>query len=273
MVSIYKIKMIGGLLILACLTSCYKISSTPWPRERWFLTGECLEGLEMRYDPYNQMHLYGVDSCMINLDRIVFSFSLNMKYHIENTSVSWNGIVGEFRCVPPLSVFKELGGRAGAVKQEFESIYEAVTSDARPLFYVSTVFYDGGLELTADKGFAGIPAGQNLLPLLRQRGITSSPDDYTTQLFAEYGSLPIRQQFPLTESFREKCIVPPVFGLNVPVKGFRVVHERIVFNLTIPVKSVNYLHWLSDRMDDPAAEMPYEEKVLSCTFSSNVILR
>lgn len=260
------------VVLLITIAGCQKSGTIP-AEEKYFITGECLKSELLQYDVYNQIPSYGVDSCMINSDRIVLPLSFDMEYSKEVVS-QWNGRTTEYRYVPSEAAFHRfVGANPEKVRSAFEEIYNRANQESRPIIYLSTVFYDGGLELVADRDFAGIPAGDNLAPILRQQGSTSSPSNYTEDLFPKYSDLPVSRQFPVTGQFVDMAMVPPVFSLLIPVNGHKVVHKTIHFQLTIPVKSVNYLQWLNATMDDPAAPMPYEERVLHCSFSTRAILQ
>jgi hypothetical protein len=51
------------------------------------------------------------------------------------------------------------------------------------------------------------------------------------------------------------------------------VSETVTFELKIPVKVVMYLNWLNDKISDPDAPVPYEERELYCKFTTDFNLK
>ena len=159
-----------------------------------------------------------------------------------------------YRLVPKASIIDGFGDDASSVKGAYEQIY----TEYRAKFgsnpdneFITTVYYRDGLVITADKEFAGIPAGENLASILRV-----FPDclkDYTPipTIDAPQGYLPLKMAIPF----------------KWWIGDLGVVEENVHFEVEMPVKVGMMLTLLRDRLTNPDAEMQFRDEVLTAQFT------
>lgn len=199
-----------------------------------------------------------------------FGFTLDMNYSVERLS-RW-----EYRKVPSDNVFETFGNRKGEVKKAYEEVYERMFLEGGDSnYWLSTILYNGGISLIADKNFAGCPAGKDLGPLITCVYGGDRTEIKTDPVIGTLGHL--------KESYRSDVLNIPLeyislmagesleFGL--PMGNHKLTDESVTFDLKIPVKVVQYLEWLNDRRSDPDAPVPYKEEVLHCRFTTPYGLR
>lgn len=162
---------------------------------------------------------------------------------------------------PTGSVFSDFGSNANAIKQEYSKCLENLKKQGQRDSEVSTIIYDGGtISLVANKDFAGYPAGENLGPYIHF---------ITDNIAVDYDSVAPVFDFPLDY----QLLIPKAFVLGISTDGCEVKEESVDFTLDIPVKVVNYLHWINDKLTNPDAPLPYEETVLHCKFVTRTCLK
>jgi hypothetical protein len=256
-------------IVIACLlSSCGKKTATPGANVQYFIPGECLESAELRPVPeFDDLSRRVVQNRL----EFVFLFDLsNVTTEYINNSTS--------RVIPSDKLFDNFGANSKAVKEIYESAY----ADCMNLFpkinwlSISTILYDGGISLIADKDFAGIPANEELAPLIM--GLPMN-DEYIEQFGKDAVLAPGTH---LHENIDNALGIPldyftalegDLLSFSIPMGDYEIVEENITFELKVPVKVVKYLTWLNDRLTDPEAEVPYEEKILHCRFTSKYGLR
>ena len=268
-----------------CFSSCGKIHFGDTESQyRTFLTGECLSGTELSLARCEVIN----GGRPTDTDRIVFWFSMPLSNYAEE-SVDHSTIFASkrFRNIPSADAFKDFGKHQQSVKNGFEDVYkdfsDAYTARGHGYGYsIITILYNGGLSLTADKEFAGRPAGENLADLISCHPMYDGLLDAgcKDQVLA-----PASAVYPLEVlglpldyfSMLDGVQTLPFVSFSIPVGDYdRVdlpVSKPITFELNIPVKVVKYLTWINDKLSDPNAPVPYEDEVLHCTFSTRYDLR
>lgn len=228
-----------NLLLIGCNKSG---ASIPEPLEKGLLTGECLKSNNLK------------TSLRIDSESFDFSFALDMD---SNTKESLGNNL--FIRVPTLSVFLIFGDNSTYIQSEYDRLLDEFIHNQpsyNGLLFASTIFYNNGMVLTADKPFAGHAAGENLLPFctLKEQGLYSMDS-----IFFFPKSLGYNYMIPYD-------MMTPF--LSFYCRGFKIVDEDITFTLKIPVKVGMYLTWLNNRIANPNAEIQYEELILEGQFKS-----
>lgn len=264
------------LLLLSCSPLPSAIPDLTHPVVS-LLPGECLVDNDLKC-VYSNSYGEGQYYC--------FRFSLNVEtqYEVVEQGHYYSEVVPiRHRHRPTDSVFKQFGGNARRVKEQYDYIWNDLN------FSQSTVFYNGEMTLVADKEFAGIPAGENLAGLLESR---SFPDDK-----------PIIHLEPFNSDSLEMLLLAPInrivlFGPSnnqddylaseaeyidvdktallvffMPIQDYECVSETVSFQLSIPIRSAQYLTWINDRVSNENAQINWKEDILTCQFSSNIGLR
>lgn len=231
-------------------------SSTPSPAKPTSLfPGEALGSPVMEYVKGENSYEYTLDSGSSMAFDFIIDF--NVEHRVLSTSL-W-GTWKKHGYVPSDDVFDQFGTNKNAVKEE----YERVLGMMRDGHEESTVLYNGGLSLTANKDFAGIPAGENLAILMEPHMNPSLIGWNKEDLDLSYGS-----NVEFTEAF-----VNQSFYFKIPVGDYHRVNEDVTFQLTIPVKVVHYLHWLNDCLQNQAADITWHTENLTCSFTIHKNLR
>lgn len=228
-----------SLLLIGCNKSG---ASIPDPLEKGLLTGECLRSNNLK----TSLH---IDSKSFD-----FAFALEMDSKTEES-------VGNnlFTRVPSPSVFLRFGDNSTDIQSEYDRLLDEFIHNQPSytgLLFASTIFYDNGMILTADKPFAGHAVGDNLFPFctLKEQGLYSMDSIYFSPKCLGYNyMIPYDMMTPF---------------LSFQCSDFKIVDEDITFTLKIPVKVGMYLTWLNNRIANPNAEMQYEEIILEGQFKS-----
>lgn len=119
------------------------------------------------------------------------------------------------------------------------------------LDFATTIFYEEGMVLTADKEFYGCPAGENIIPYAEVKMFYSSDDE--PRRCGYFQAVPgVSYNYIL----KSQGIV-----LFFPMEGHELVNDSIVLELTLPVKVGMYLSWL-DSQQPEASSMECRDVVL-----------
>ena len=260
---------------LLCISSCELMPAISWgwqdPATSILLTGENLASTQLSYN-------VPTDDDQVLSDRFTFSFTVD---YSDCVKVKKNK--GEqFNVVPSSELFSSFGSNMKAVMNEFDRIhkevcdsYLSVYQSGRYSFNVITILYNGGMSLVCESEFAGHPAGENLASV-----ITCFP--WYDGLVEQSGEDPIIADGFNTPSNIGKSIEMPMeyismiggtIKFSIPKGDSELLHTGANFRLEIPVRVVDYLTWLNDKISDPDAEMPYRDEVLKCSFRTNWTLR
>lgn len=223
--------------------------SLPDPKYYTFLTAECLESESLS------------TKLTITGESFNFYFKPIMDYREEGLRIK--GLIPtiqgakDVKVTPPQWAFSAFGSQATAISKEYDQLFDDFW-DHKKAECVTTIYYDEGIILTADKDFGGHKAGENLIPF-------GSIIDYNSVLVPSENCY-----IPLLDKFKADYMVSasplgPFF--TYPCGGHKIVDEDVTFTIKVPVKAVMYLKWLGDRLNNPDAEIPVEEKVLTGTFN------
>lgn len=240
-----RIILVWAIVFLSvCALSCNKDSSVPEAMEETFLPGECLRSPALSFSNFLINDYTGPNG-------FVFSFTMDMNCEYSRLGPPWAS--RDYRYLPTDDVFNAFEGSCPNIKELYEEVWQEVTDSRAGNCFSSSIFYDSGISLTADKEFAGFPAGDNI----------------ASSVFFE-GPVPANfHSIPVGDSFTYNYYLPQGFALRIPINDFDIVDEDITFNLSIPVKVGLYMTWLSNKLTDPDAPFPYREETLTCTFTVN----
>lgn len=242
--------LLGICFVCSATSSCSWLGHTYEPRENLFITGESLTDTKLLYgraspDSENEV--------IFNF-RGSYRFECAPDYNTKKTNYPSESHYQYWR-VPSDELFDEFGSNESRIRSDFQKIRKSFMNQEHP--YVSTILYSGGLCFTADKEFAGHPAGSDLSPYIDhvQFGLTKDQAE-------PYIHLP----------FDYQCMVSNFVYFDLLVPGYGVTEARtpvpsVTFELKIPVRVVMYLTWLNDRISDEDAPMPYRDDTLSCSFT------
>lgn len=237
-------------LLLSLIGGCTWLGHNYQVREHLFITGECLTNSNLSFLRASP-----------NGENVVLH-NFNGKYHFEfapqfdtERQTFRNEASYQYWLIPSEKVFDKYGSNKNTIKEDYHKIRKSFKNQEKP--YVSTILYNGGLSLVANRDFAGHAAGENLSPYLEEElfGLTKEQADVCLPLPLDY-----------------VCMVSDCFSLDLLVPGYELTEAResvpsVSFTLDIPVKTVMYLTWLNDRLVDKDATLTYREDTLRCTFT------
>lgn len=247
------------IIALLLLVSCSQ-AGTPDPLPPTvFLPGECLRSAELISHMSDKEGEQLVYSGLYH-----FSLALDISYTVVQNNYDTHTI--HPREIPADDCYQPFGERVNSVKQAYEEDFHRIASHNEGYINIVTVLYNGGLSLVADKDFAGHRAGEELAPFIVQQVGTASGHDrpeeclnlplYSRNSAKEFLSIPLDYG----------CVLGKNIVFDIPVSGFKLKEERINFELSIPVKTVMYLHWIDAKLTDSDAPVPYQEDTLHCSF-------
>lgn len=242
------------LILLLMLSSCEwdPYSRIP-PDDRTIsiYPGECLSSTMLGYVAHNR--------CVLSRDENGSRTGLAIGFKIY-----WDVIFDRLDCnlsccIPSRDVYDKFGAESRRVKKAYNDIFDAYCERVNPTYpfgITSTIYYCGGLVMTADKEFAGVPAGENLESVIVP--FSNNPEIY--------GITPI----PTIDVPDGYSIIGKSIGIYFPIDDHELVAgEYVTFHLEIPVKVGLLLSLLRDRLTDPDAQMQYRDEVLTCDFTIN----
>lgn len=247
--------MIGIVGLALTLISCTKSGDT-CPEELTIIPGECLNSSELMFTELSINDNYGpkgfVFPCLFNKVDVV-------------TPAGPPFASADYKRIPPDEIYESFGTNAKTVKSSYDSFWRDIFIHGKGggpgPFYISTIVYESGLELLANKDFAGFKAGENIAKGAKpyQKG-----DDAAVLIElvtpSDYLGIPSTGGYYLYS-----------YGITVrvPLKDFSIVEEDVTFHLSVPVKIGLLLTWFNDKITDPLAPFPYREDTLTCTFTIN----
>lgn len=231
--------------------SCSK-SGDDCGREMTILPGECLNSPELAFTELRINDYTGPKG-------FVFTCTFDMKDVKSPAGAPFASY--DYKRVPADDVYERFGANAKAVEESYNNFWNDcfISGDKGELMFATTILYESGMTLIADKDFAGFKAGENILVNADryQKGT-----DLSAILEGVYSSdslgLPNDGGYFLSS-----------FGLiiRIPIKEYSVVNEDVTFHLSVPVKVGLLLEWFNDRIQTPDAPFPYREERLTCTFT------
>lgn len=205
-------------------------------------------------------------------DRAKFCFFLDVSgYKHETVDQSICPYLSGYWDIPSEDLFAAFGNNKEQVKKEYYNLFNACAqSKTANYFSISTILYNGGITLTANKEYAGVPAGENLASFITASlsgfpSGTQMPDPVISSYFNTPASVAASLGLPLDyismTGAEDICFTIP------KPQDCQIVQESVTFELKIPVKVVLLLSWLNDRLDDENAPVPCREEELHCTFT------
>lgn len=240
------------------ITGCHMFAPTGrFPDHKVLLTGECLQNTELTY---TQREIdQWID--MLSDQLCIFSFELNT---IDCKTIKTGY---SYHTMPPDNIFKSFGKNKKNVKDTYMEIFDScdeipVDIPDNESFSTITILYDKGISLVADQKFAGYPAGEDLAQYFK----TYEPGEL---FWKSYNNTPDKFGRILDIPLEYSCIfTADKLSLCLPISGSKLAYGDVTFELRIPVKVVNYLQWINDKISNPNAPVPYTEEVLHCTFTT-----
>ena len=231
------------------------------PYTQFFIPGECLKSSELIYFAFssaewmisNLIHIGQIDPSVlpedIDYNSVTLIFGLKMDIDIHRTLYDNNSVIW---FMPSYSLFEEFGNNADAVANNYNNVYDVIGLPyTHPYDYTAVLYDKNNFTLTADRDFAGIPAGQNLRDIA-----------YIGNEIYDY-----RLSVPGIEYQDNTFALDYNIYIIIPIESDPLGTEATTFSFSIPVKVGMYLHWLNDRLTDPDAQMQYRDETLTCTFT------
>ena len=170
----------------------------------------------------------------------------------------WNSKEHWHRKVPNAVVFDQFDSDSALAKDLYNQTWDAIRQSGPWYYPISTVFYEEGLSLTADKPFAGHPAGEELDPLIP---------------FNQNRTDSFKISIPFIDITSHRYLLTTGFTLCLPMGNFEKTEEIVSFNLVLPIKAGMYLTWMIDRRNNSESEMIYRDEVFTCSFTLHNGLR
>jgi len=254
-----------AVLMIAGVCSCVK-ASQPAAYYRYFIPGECIASTELNY--YSPKDFSDIDQ-VVRDNRVGFGFTLDL----SNTQKVLELPPSTYRVYPSEVIFNSFGKNKELVYDGFVNAVDNYLS-ALPIlssnYDLATILYTDGISLIANSEFAGYAPGENLAPILTcayhyRSGVSLIGDTVIASPLNAHDLTADAFGIPL-----DYLTMTGAYGLSfdIPIGNYKVVEERVSFELSIPVKVVMYLTWLNDRISNPNAPIPYKEEVLHCTFTT-----
>ncbi|MBR5035316.1 MAG: hypothetical protein IKX71_08410 [Bacteroidales bacterium] len=226
------------LLFTVLTTACNKTLSKVAPIERSFLPGECLCSSFLEFNRFNITANTSFElSFILDLDYV--PVSLGSPYSSQ-----------DYRLIPTESTFSVFKENAGIVKNLYEEAWRTITDSCKgDLCFASSIFYNGGARLVANKEFAGISAGGNI-PIMM---VGMTPSDAIS--------------IPTDNTITYNYCIYRALTITIPINNYEIIDDTVTFSLEIPVKVGLFLTWLNDRISNPNAPFPYRDETLTCSFT------
>ena len=245
---------IAHLLFCICIfaPSCGVGQSDTDDVEMTLLPGECLKSTQMV-----------LNRCVFdqNPGGLTMSFALDEECEYETVKSYKNYCC--YRYAPTNNIYKEYNDNASYVRDSYDTFYCKFVGNK---WLFSTIFYDSGISLIADKDFAGVTAGNNIaLNNMDFAEWHKGLDNPTVVLrLAPTTSL----NFPANEGFQHKyCLYRRYLSMLFPADASELVDEDVSLTLSVPVKTGLLLTWFNNQLTNPDAPLPSREDTLTCSFT------
>ena len=229
------------MLFLLSLPSC-RFKGDAFSNIISLIPGECLES--EKFLPY-------VDNPVVHVSESKNSINIKLFLDVETRFVQRDSRLYEKS--PSDNVFNSFEENSVVVRNEYETVLEEFEDQlSRPYFEYNTIYYCGGLKLTASKKVAGIDAYEDLSSLVTIKG-------WEFELNPPYLEIP-SDYIPLSSSLLNLYITAP--------DDYKIVYcdRKAYYELELPVKVGMYLNYLIDRLENPSATMQYKDVVLKGSF-------
>ncbi|MBR4002089.1 MAG: hypothetical protein IKI89_06970 [Bacteroidales bacterium] len=254
-----KIVLIIGVLLV--ISSCLGFggAATPEAHEISFIPGECLKSSKLQPAYYDAPTIIGAPTTDEKAPFWIYTdhrpkslaFTLEMDLDIKMESFS-SFITSDYRYCPSDIIFKSFGNSSKLVKNEYETAYESIKNSPDWVTHslcLSSIYYCGGMVITASKEFAGIAAGDNLASVAE----VYNPDSYYRLPFIDVpeGYLPLSR----------------FATILIPMGDRQIVDDVLKISIEIPVKVGLFLNYLMEKKTNPDATMQFRDEVLTCEFT------
>lgn len=164
---------------------------------------------------------------------------------------------GKVRQIPSDAVFDSFEKNETQVRERYIQFVDECMSILKNE-YGTTLFYESGMSLVADRDFAGISAGENLSDLFSFELGTVSSYGEGKDIFLP---LDLGHTYPYMLSYYK-------FGIVLKRTNLTPVKQTVHFSLSIPIKQVNLLTWFNETITDENALLPISDIVLHCDFTT-----
>lgn len=262
------------LLLILSVTSCSIFEPQGVEvNERILLTGECLTSTELIYN-----HLDDDKDHLVRDNHFIFCFTLDVADVEKKTNqLLWPNT---YDIKPAKRLYNLFGQNKKKVEERFNSLFdgfsETYKSDWKSgSFDVTTILYNGGISLIADKEFAGFSPGENLSELIKCAPLYDSyvEGGVADPVLSHVANLKENAGKYLDIPLDYHSLIGTSIEFSVPMNDFKLSDETVKFELEIPVKTVMYLNWLNNNISSPDASPAYKEEVLHCKFITRYGLR
>ena len=236
-------RVLSQVLLFLCLVmpvACNSFPPSEYAKGFSLIPGECLASTELTHCTLFYGNPYSYDLEMF--------LDLKMKNELMSDG---DQVISYY--VPDPDVYDEFGKNGRRVKKEYDEIRSACQYAN---YIYPTIYKTGQLRITADKPFAGIPAGEEL----------------PFELFNNFEQFPPLRDASLDFNYYKQAVGPNCV-LRFPTDGREWKRETVHFHVELPVKVGLFLTYLNDRIQDPGADMQFRDEVLTCDFAVNGVLQ
>ncbi|MBO4844081.1 MAG: hypothetical protein J5490_05790 [Bacteroidales bacterium] len=256
-----KKKIVLLLGVLFVISSCLGFggAATPEAHEISFIPGECLKSCKLQPAYYDAPTIIGAPTTDEKVPFWIYTahrpkslaFSLEMDLDIKMESFS-GFIASDYRYCPSDNIFKSFGDSSKLVKNEYETAYESIKNSPDWVTHslcLSSIYYCGGMVITASDDFAGIPAGENIASI------------------AEVYNYDSDRRLPFINVPEGYISLGRFICVLIPMEDRQIVEDVLKISIEIPVKVGLFLNYLMDKRTNPDATMQFRDEVLICEFT------
>lgn len=246
------IRLMLCMCIIACSCNIEPNEKTPDSVEMTLLPGECLKSTQIVLDrcEFDQ-----------NPGGLEMVFAIDEECEFETVKSYRNYCC--YRYAPTDNIFKEFYNNASYVRESYDSFWRRFVG-RKWLF--STIFYDSGISLVADKDFAGVKAGNNIALNNIDFGEWHRGQENPTVVLKLAPTTSLN--FPADEGFQHNyCLYRRYLDMMFPADISELMDEDVSLTLSVPVKTVLLLTWFNDQLANPDAPLPVREDTLTCSFT------
>lgn len=245
------------------LSSCEKAGDAA-SLEMTILPGECLNSPELVFSELRINDYTGPEgfvlTCLFDVDA-------------EKVQAGEPYAHSDFKYVPTERVFARFGENADAVSDSYDNYWKQSFPEGENEHLLgSTIVYESGITLVADKDFAGFKAGENIAA---NAGAYKKGDNNPVYLDYVYPSSYLTLPgIPSEGEFSYNYILCyDALSIRIPIKEYTIVDEDVTFTLFMPVKVGLLLTWFNEKLTNPNAPFPFKEETLTCSFTIHKGLR
>lgn len=239
-------------VVVVLVSSCVG-AAVPEASPVTIIPGESLKSTSLHFDPSKSFRVTGDGDGHTGL---LIGLTLDLDVETEVLSrIEGVGPTSVYTYSPNPALFECYGPDAQKVQDAYKDIfagyYSEVGTGKNRAGITSTIFYCGGMVITANTTFAGIPAGENLAYIVH-----GFPDDRLVHYPIPTVAVP-DEYVPLRDEI----------GIKFWQDDFELVAENVTLRIEIPVKVGMLLTLLNERLNTPDAELHFRDEVLICTVT------